>query len=61
MERIPQKVATQPDTPLDAGIISPDQQILILRRKHLLARQVIGILAAENRELKAALGRRAAA
>ena len=57
----PELVATQPDTPLEAGAISPEQEIQTWKRKHLIARQVIGILSAENRELKIALGRRVAA
>ena len=60
MSCTPEIVAAQP-TQLDAGIISPEQEIQTWKRKHLIAHQVIGILAAENRELKIALGRRAAA
>ncbi len=56
----PEIAAAQP-TQLDAGVVSPEQQIQILRRKHFIARQVIEILAAENSQLKIALGRRAAA
>ena len=61
MTSTPKAVALQPDTPLDPGIISPEQQIQIWKRKHLIARQVIEILTAQVRELKVALERRAAA
>ena len=60
MTSTPKTVTTQPDTLLDTGVVSPEQQIQIWERKHFIASQVIGILSAENRELKIALGRRAA-
>jgi hypothetical protein len=58
-DRIPLALEAGPG--LDPGIISPEQQIQIWKRKHLIARQVIEILTAEVRELKVALERRAAA
>jgi hypothetical protein len=61
MTSTPKAAALQPDTLLDPGAISPEQEIKIWKRKHLIARQVIEILTAEVRELKVALERRAAA
>lgn len=60
MTSTPELVALQLDTPLDGGAISPEQQIQILRRKLLIANQVVALLAAENRALKSQ-ERRAAA
>jgi hypothetical protein len=58
-DRIPR--ALEAGSELDSGVENANRQIAILRRKNVIANQAIGILAAENRELKIALGRRAAA
>jgi hypothetical protein len=70
MISIPETMATQADpipralqkgSRLDPSVEDAGAQVAILRRKNLLANQVIGILSAENDRLKAALERRAVA
>ncbi len=61
MVSTPETAPTQPDDKLlDAGVVSPKQQIRILQRKLLISNQVVALLAAENRALKSQ-ERRAAA
>jgi len=58
-DQIPRALKEGPG--LDFGVENADAQITILRRKNVIANQTIGILAAENRDLKIALESRVAA